>query len=847
MRKIVVLVPLTAALALVGFFFFKPASSPAQPWPKSLISLPRQAEPAKPTPAAQAAELPIARVILYSSGVGYFERQSHIDGNARLDLSFPVQDVNDLLKSMVLQDLGGGHISAVSYDSHEPIDKTLNSFAVNLTANPSFTQILSQARGEKVEVVLKNKASIPGTVIGVDLNQPLPDGNANPRFSGNGPALTASRVYSTCYSPKRNPDGVISLVLESKDNAADSDVLNLWCPDGMRSVQVKDIERIRFLNPKMEEEIRRALEVLASAHDTQKKTVTLNFSGEGRRQVKVGYVVENPLWRTSYRLLVGKDGKLFLQGWAVVENPSNEDWKDVRMSLVSGQPISFKMDLYQPLYVNRPVVQPELFASIRPQTHDGAMVQGLPPGFAMPGNGQRIQYAPVYVSPTMQWAVPRSMVPPNGPPALAAAPPPPGSSPPVQTSQPPGYPQAAYNQATPAPQAVGQPQGQNQNINLPAQSPNFWSGVMATATAAELGNFFQYKIEHPVTVPRQKSAMLPIVNKALAGAKVSVFNQNTHAKYPLLALHLKNTTGLHLMQGPITVFEGASYAGDALLGDLEPGEERLVSYAIDTGTEVEPVATQAPERLISLRLHKSVLTATMKLRQSTTYNVKNRSTHERVLLIEHPVHGDYKLVSKDKPKERTREVYRFELKVPAGKSARLEVAEENDQVQSLAMANFNADLIRFYLQGKYKNAKVQESLQTALAMQQALAKFQTELAGQRQQLQAITQDQERLRANLKEMPSSSAAYKRYLQKFDTQETEIEKLQERIKALQAEEHQQRQAYESFLGQIDVESTIVSWPSVGRPEPTPMPVTVAPPGPAVYYPPPPIPTGPLPPSP
>src|SRR5262249_52938016 len=139
-----------------------------------------------------------------------------------------------------------------------------------------------------------------------------------------------------------------------------------------------EVQRLRFLNPVMDSEVKKALEVLAMSHDTQKKAVSLNFSGDGKRPVRVGYVVENPIWKTSYRLVLGKEGKdkkPFLQGWAVVENPTDEDWNGVRMALISGRPISFRMDLYQPLYVPRPVVEPELFASLRPPTYQGAMEQ----------------------------------------------------------------------------------------------------------------------------------------------------------------------------------------------------------------------------------------------------------------------------------------------------------------------------------------------------------------------------------------------------------------------------------------------------------------------------------------
>ena len=111
--------------------------------------------------------LPLSQVVLFNSGVGYFQREGEVEGNARVDLHFPVGDINDLLKSMVLQDLGGGKVGAVSYDSQDPIEKTLRSFAVNLTGNPTFGQMLNQARGEKVEVVLQQTAAgQPGTLTG---------------------------------------------------------------------------------------------------------------------------------------------------------------------------------------------------------------------------------------------------------------------------------------------------------------------------------------------------------------------------------------------------------------------------------------------------------------------------------------------------------------------------------------------------------------------------------------------------------------------------------------------------------------------------------------------------------
>src|SRR5205807_1974055 len=253
---------------------------------------------------------------------------------------------------MVLRDLDGGHISTVSYDSNAPVERTLKSFAINLTNNPGFGAILNQARGEKIEVVLQQaNANQPGTMTGTVV-------------------------------------GIEKQKIAVGKDTIDCEMLNLWCADGLRSLKMPEVQRVRFLNPIMDSEFRKALETLSLSHDTQKKAVSINFVGEGKRNVRVGYVIENPIWKTSYRLVLDQKEKPYLQGWAVVENPTDEDWKDVRMALVSGRPISFQMDLYQPLYVPRPTVEPELFASLRPPTYSGGLRGEGPVVEAKPADGR---------------------------------------------------------------------------------------------------------------------------------------------------------------------------------------------------------------------------------------------------------------------------------------------------------------------------------------------------------------------------------------------------------------------------------------------------------------------------
>jgi hypothetical protein len=665
-------------------------------------------------------------VVLFSSGVGYFQREGTVDGTVRVDLSFPVQDINDLLKSMVLRDLDGGHISTVSYDSNAPVERTLKSFAINLTGNPGFGQILNQARGEKVEVVLQQaNATQPGTMSGTVV-------------------------------------GIEKQKIAAGKDTVDVEMLNLWCADGMRSLKMTEVQRVRFLNPIMDSEFRKALETLSLSHDTQKKAVSINFVGDGKRNVRVGYVIENPIWKTSYRLVLDKKEKPYLQGWAVVENPTDEDWKDVRMALVSGRPISFQMDLYQPLYVPRPVVEPELFASLRPPTYSGALDQN----------------------------------------ALAAKTPPAAPMDDALSAR--GERQKGLRDAK-ADSKGGE--GKNggaggwkeadKELNLRT------TGVAPTATASKLGDFFQYAIDRPVTLPRQKSAMLPIVGKDVDATRVSIYNERTQAKFPLLGVKLKNTSGLHLNQGPITVFEGTNYAGDARILDLQPNEERLLSYAIDLGTEVNPVASSDNGRLTSLKAVKGILYTTTKLRETKTYTIVNRNDGERLVLIEHPVRNDFKLVDTDQPAETASDFYRFQVKVPAGKNDKQVVTEERIINESVQITNLDDNNIRIFLNNPVTSKKVKDGLDSAMKLRWAMAKTQQELRELERQLKVITDDQARLRANLKEMPATAAAYKRYLEKFDQQETQIEKYQADIKKLQGTEYSQRKEFEDFLANFSAE--------------------------------------------
>jgi hypothetical protein len=540
----------------------------------------------------------------------------------------------------------------------------------------------------------------------------------------------------------------------------------------MRSARLPDIQRIRFLNPSLDSELRKALDTLGASHDTAKKTVSLKFAGNGRRPVRVSYVMESPIWKTSYRLVLDSKNKPYLQGWAVIENPTDEDWTDVRMSLISGRPISFKMDLYSPLYMSRPLVEPELFASLRPPTYDGPMERDRVSN-AKDASG-RFQY---------------------GIPPMSPAPAPGAASGGIRGSE-------------------GRKAGREEKAKsyvdidgaVPADKEQFQLGqsIASAATGTQLGDYFQYLLDDTISVARQESAMLPIVTKEIEGHKVSIYNPRTHAKYPLLGLKFKNTSGALLMQGPITVFDESTYAGDARMPDVNQNEDRLISYAIDLGTEVESNYKQAPAQYTTVKIAKGVLSATRKLHEERRYAAVNRSQVERTLLIEHPYRADYALVGNTpKPAERTRDLYRFELKLPAGQKGEIDVIEERDLDQRMELVGTDPNTVLFFIRMPTISPKVKAALEEAMGLRTKWTDTQREWAGVNKQLAEITKEQERLRANLKELPPTAAAYKRYLEKFDTQETQIEKLQAEQKRLTEAETQARARFEQFVSNLSVD--------------------------------------------
>jgi hypothetical protein len=322
------------------------------------------------------------------------------------------------------------------------------------------------------------------------------------------------------------------------------------------------------------------------------------------------------------------------------------------------------------------------------------------------------------------------------------------------------------------------------------------------AMAEDKGELFEYRIDQPVTLAKHQSALLPIIGQTLQGQKVSLYNQSANAKHPLNGYRLKNTSSLHLMQGPITLFDNGTYAGDARIEDLPPGQDRLISYALDLKTEVEPTLQGGTQELATVSLKKGTMLVSRRLVEDRTYLVKNRDVKARIVLIEQPYRADWKLTEPKEPTERTRDMYRFSVAVDAGKSATIRVKETLPLQESILLMESGIDQIIHYQQAKEVSPKVKEALQRVVQLRGKLDDARAQRIRLDQRTAEITAEHARIRENMQRLQQNSDLYNRYVKKLDQQETELETLRKEIERFKTVEEEQRRELQNYVMNLDV---------------------------------------------
>jgi hypothetical protein len=649
--------------------------------------------------------VPIESVVFFKSGVSYVEHRGTVQDTETMTLRFSREQMEDVLKSLVVQDQGGGRIRSVSYPSKDPLSRTLEGFP--LTDDPEgFGTLINNVRGAALQVS-------------------TPDGPVQ------GTAVSAET--------RDGPSG------------AERWFLNLYSDGTLRSVSLDSVRTLRFEDAKLQERLRKGLSAVANARNDDNTPVELRFEGTGSRRVRVGYVVEAPVWKTSYRLLLPDedDEQGQLQGWAIVENQTDADWNGVDLTLVSGRPVSFVQDLYTPTYVDRPVVSPTPDAPLAPKRYR----DGISTDTATAAAQNAVEF---------NASLDRSR-------------------------------RITTGQSAPSPQAA---QAESASPMDPSQ------GVSTPATTAEAGAFFQYTVSD-VSLPRRRSAMLPIVTKPIRVERISLYDPDLHNTHPLHGARLDNTTGRHLASGPVSVFDEGGYAGDARLGDTPPGDTRFVTYALNQDVQVDAGGGQTRETVETGTIVDGVLTLTRKRVASLTYTIENEAESEASLILEHPRRSGWTLAAPSDVEERTPSVYRVRTSVDAGETDALTVETEKTLTRRHQLLRTNRDRLLSYARTGDLPDDVRDALEKAAELQRAVAKTEDELAQTQQALDRLRNEQSRIRQNLQAIEQSSDYSQRLLNKLSTTETEIESLTNRRSTLETERSDRTDRLETYVRSLTID--------------------------------------------
>ncbi|MGH9755484.1 MAG: hypothetical protein ACREA2_22115 [Blastocatellia bacterium] len=671
--------------------------------------------------------LPLRRVTLYSNGVAYFERRGTVTGRAEINLSFKQSQVDDVLKSLVVLDLGRGRVGAVSYNSSAPPSARLNEIPFSIEASTNgdaaggLAGVLEQLQGARVAVSAVANRSVTGSVLTIGERQ-LPTEKDKP------PIKTHTLVITT-----------------------DSGEL--------QSFDLNDVRAIKLLDEGARQDIAQFASASASARRRDAKTITVTSEGEGQREMVISYTIAAPIWKTTYRVVLDPEGKPFFQGWAVVDNVSEEDWQDVSLSLVSGTPVSFIHQIQKPLYRYRPIIPIPQDLSLNPQVYEAGEISGsVGSGFGSGvgggigsgrggnvggGDGGRLGHP---ASATQQIARDGRF--------------------------------DTFDNAT----GFSRP-----TTSLSSAITSGESGVETAATGGEVGELFEYRVDQPVTVRRDRSALIPILQTRMEGERVSIYNEAARKDRPMHGIRLKNTSALTLEGGSLTVIDGDAYAGEALIERLKSNEQRFISFGLDLGALVTTKFKSERRPVFLVRAQKGVFEAHYHQTQKKTFTIINQTDKQRIVYVEHPYREGWKLSDDtQKPASQTINFYRFRVELKPRATVELSVTETQALMDAYQLANLTSRDVELFVTGNYIDAAMRAELEKLIDLKLRIGKEHSRIEALDKEAEEIGDDQKRLRENIATLKNTNEAKQlvaRYIAKAGEQETRLEGITKEKRAAQ----------------------------------------------------------------
>jgi hypothetical protein len=521
---------------------------------------------------------------------------------------------------------------------------------------------------------------------------------------------------------------------------------------------LEEADGIAFTDADLQTKVERALDAIAQHRAKDRRRIVLTARGSGKRLLRVGYVVAAPLWKSAYRLTLPQDPakpSAHLQGWAVLENMSGEDWHEIELTVLSGRPVSFHQALYQAYYVNRPEMPVEVAGRILATPDTGVL--GKPGGGAF-GN-----------------ADPRQR--------LFAK---------QQKQQNNNTRPSSHAESTVAP------------AEEPAPAPDM-AAAIDVAEAQEGVTQVAFRLPVPVSIKSGDSAIVPIVDRDFPVVRLSLHQPGIGGDHPLAALRLSNDGANGLPPGVLTLYQaaatGSAYIGDARLGSLPAGENRLLSYALDEKSKIarEEQIASTLTRLVAAR---GTLSLSHTQRRTVRYKIAAPQAQARRLILELPKQSGWTLA--DPAEDETPQTatgYRIGVDLKPGEDKTVTVVLQRTDWQQNGITAMKSDDIVAVTSSAEIDGKAKRALEELLKRRQTLADKDAARQQIKDESQAIGNDQQRIRANLVNLNRDGGLYKRYTEKLNEQETRLEKLQELAAAAAQDWRAAQAALDDYVAKLE----------------------------------------------
>jgi hypothetical protein len=651
---------------------------------------------------ASAADLALKRVMLSSAGVGYFEYDTEVDGPATLGLDVPLDQVDDVLTSLVVFDSTGA-VGTVGLPGRDSTRANFGNVPFGPEALRSAADYLNSLQG--VDISVQGPRPMTGRIMHAErVAETLPVADGQPK-----PTVQRTRV-------------------------------TILSPEGLRQFVLEEVDSIQVTDPDLRARIGQALDSLRREANQSVRHLTLRSTGDGHRTVRVGYVAAAPLWKASYRLVLpAKDGDpARLQGWAVLENQSGADWNDVALTLQYGNPVTFRQAIYQSYYVPRPEVRVEILGRILPSVDTRARP----------------------ASPAMQKAAPAA---------------PAGRSLGAMAAPMPMAPANAEPLAPPAEQAQ----------------------------AAEAAEQTIFQLPTPVSLAAGHTASVPIIDGAVPAERLDLAAGND--PHPLSAIRISNDTGASIPAGVLTLYDAsgtATFAGDARLGGLPAGEQRLLSFAQDLLTTIER-SSSGETTLASLTAADGVLHITTRQREVLRVTVTGPANESRHVLVEVPKEGDRTLTLEDgaiSGTEETATAWRVPIALQPGEVRKLTAYIDRLEREETALLADDAQVVVRLLNEQTLAPEGRAALQRLAALRQDEAAKRATMNELKTEQAVVLQDEDRIRRNLAAVPANDALHARLTRALDADETKLERLGQAIEQATAAADKAHQVLADAAGSL-----------------------------------------------